>query len=287
MFSSHTAALEKPLNKPAHLTQVQLVTSIINSLKLSGNNQTAKLFVAAQHFEIDLEIYIAAGRFIWEMADGGEFFVDSISRPPANPAAFRLGDENSIYFMQTDGVTVQVDQVGLDGQCYRRFGWRLGTNKIDSRSYFETPSEQVDVQLHLTALSLSMMLSLINSPKLVEVLGGGQRQERRAADRSHSLPVDAWHKITWRTAAGRNVEDPGPADTTTKMPLHYRRGHVRTAQGHFAGAFETGLTETGWAQWIDGQWVGHPAFGIKQSIHSPKLDQEGLMNFMNRKKQKQ
>ncbi len=62
-----------------------------------------------------------------------------------------------------------------------------------------------------------------------------------------NLPVDAWYKVKWRTAAGRQLptlasDEPGP-----KKPLHYRRGHVCTAQSHFDGAFETGLTDTGCA----------------------------------------
>lgn len=273
-------------NRPPYLTHIQLVTAVINALRHAGDVRTAAALSEAQHFEVDHEIYIAAGRFVWELTEGSEFFVDSIAIPPANPATFRLGDENSIFLMRSAGQAVTITQIGANGATYREFRWQAGTNSIDTRSMFEAQTEEVQFQLHLTALSLSMMLSLINSPKLVELTGGGQRQERRAANRSLKLPVNAWHKVVWRTAAGRRVAATDNDEDGTKMPLHYRRGHVRTAQSHFAAAFETTLTDTGWAQWIDGRWVGNPAFGIKKAVHAPVLDRHGLADFMNRKRQR-
>lgn len=273
-------------NGSRYLTHIQLVTAVMSALKHAGDALTAADLGEAQHFEVDREIYIAAGRFVWELTEGSEFFVDSIAIPPANPATFRLGDENSIFLMISAGQVVIVTHIGANGAIYREFHWQPGTNRIDTRSTFEPQTEEVRFQLHLTALSLSMMLTLINSPKLVELTGGGQRQERRAANRSLRLPVNAWHKVVWRTAAGRKFAATDNDEHGAKIPLHYRRGHVRTAQSHFAAAFETTLTDTGWAQWIDGRWVGNPAFGVKKAVHAPTLDRHGLADFMNRKQQR-
>lgn len=273
-------------NRSPYLTHIQLVTAVMNALKQAGDSCTAAELDKAQHFEVDYGIYIAAGRFVWELTEGSELFVDSIAVPPANPATFRLGDENSIFLMRSAGQVVIVTQIGANGAIYREFRWQPGTNRINTRSTFEPQTEEVQFQLHLTALSLSMMLSLINSPKLVELTGRGQRQERRAANKSLRLPVKAWYKVVWRTAAGRKVAATDNDEYGAKMPLHYRRGHLRTAQSHFAAAFETTLTDTGWAQWIDGRWVGNPAFGVKKAVHAPVLDRHGLADFMNRKRQR-
>jgi hypothetical protein len=264
------------------MTHVQLVKTIVENLRRVGDRGVAEHLSKAQHFEIDLDLYIAAGKFVWELFQDSEFFIDSIARPPSNPATFRLGEEATVFFMRTQGPVVVVEQLGADGATYRRFRWEPGTNKMEAHSTFEQETDEILFRLILTGLTLGMMLSLINSPKLVDVSRSSPRQERREASRTFNLPVDAWHRVSWRTAAGRDVSASGSEEPGSKKPLHYRRGHVRTAQSHFHGAFATSLTETGWGQWIDGQWVGHPAFGIKKSIHTPTLDRKGLSEFMKR-----
>lgn len=271
-------------NTQPHLTHVQLVKKIVESLPRLGLPEVAGKIASAQHFDIDPAIYEAAGKFAYQTFESSEFFVDSIAVPPAVPATFRIGDEPSLYAMSYDGSIVTVDQVSVTGATYRQFVWKPGTNHIDARSSFERPTDERVFTLHLTAATLGMMLSLLNSPSLVETSRGGLRQERRAANRSHRLPVDAWHCVRWRIAASSKVEDAEDGDTGSRKPLHYRRGHVRKAQSHHLNAFTTELTESGWGQWIDGQWVGHPAFGIKKSIHTPSLDEDGFAEFVRRKK---
>ena len=213
-----------------------------------------------------------------------EFLVDSVAIPPANPASIRVGNDPSLYAMRHDGGVVTVDQIWVNGATYRQFSWQPGSNKISARSSFEPETDETIFQLHLTAATLGMMLTLMNSPSLVESNTNGQRQERRAANRLLQLPVDAWYRVRWRTAADNGIKQSTGDDTGARMPLHYRRGHVRKAQPHFSRAFETDLTGTGWGQWIDGIWVGHPAFGIKKSIFSPILDEAGLAEFARRKR---
>ncbi|CUH82664.1 hypothetical protein [Tropicibacter naphthalenivorans] len=270
-----------------HMTHVQLVKTIMENVRHLGFPQVAEALSRAQHFDIDFDIYVAAGRFAYQMFMDHEFFVDSIAIPPSSPATFRLGDEPSLYVMVYDGKIVRVDQMAVNGATYRQFIWEPGSNRINAGSTVDSKTDEGIFTTHLAAATLGMMLSLLNSPSLVETSPNGHRQERRAANRTHQLPVNAWHRVRWRTAAGRDVERTESEDTGTRKPLHYRRGHVRKAQPHHTGAFATELTDTGWGQWIDGQWVGHPAFGIKKSIHAPTLDEKGLAEFIRRKRSRQ
>lgn len=269
----------------SQLTHVQLVEKIIGQLQSSDDQGLRELLASAQHIELAPEIYKAAGMFQWQLAENTELFVDSTSLPPANITTLRIGEENSVFLLHKANKVVTADLVGADGRIYRQFGWQPGTNRIWVHSLFEMKTEETELKLHWTALTLAMTLSLINSPKLVELSPSGTRQQRRAAQRLVNLPVDAWHKVTWRTAVGtkRNVAKGSAEDRdagSVRQPLHFRRGHLRTAEKHYQGAFQTVYTSTGWGQWIDGAWAGNPAYGIKKSIFSPRLDQRGFSAFI-------
>ncbi|AKG94566.1 hypothetical protein Shpa_56 [Paracoccus phage Shpa] len=138
--------------------------------------------------------------------------------------------------------------------------------------------KQSPEQAHETAFiiaAVAFILSLINQPRLVRKSPMLSRQQRRAHHRGGFKAVDAWHRVTWdlsKETAAKVARDP----TYHKVPLHWRRGHFRRAEAHYKGAIQRpdALREeerSMWWQWIEGQWVGHPAFGIKRSIHAPKL----------------
>lgn len=122
---------------------------------------------------------------------------------------------------------------------------------------------------------LAYILSLINQPRILARSPLLPRQGRRAAQRGGAKAVDAWHRVTFdlsRETVAKVSRDPD----YHKVPLHWRRGHYRRALPHYKGAVqrpdairpeERGM----WWQWIEGQWVGHPAFGLKKSVHAPKL----------------
>ncbi|MDO6477988.1 hypothetical protein Q4578_11170 [Shimia thalassica] len=262
-----------------NLSQIQLVTSLARSLKQNGYDHIARALHSAQHFEIDIEIFKAAARFTIEMFREDECFVDSIALPPAEICTLRIGKEPTLYLARKADDRVELIQLAEGGHAVRRYAWRCGTNEVSAQSFFEANTDDVQFVQGGLALTLPMMLTLINSPKLVEICGNGLRQERRQASRSTRIAVDAWHKVSWRTAA-RYSRSSEPAFDGPKKPLHYRRGHLRKALEHHSKAFPTKLTETGWGQWIDGQWVGHPSLGIKRSKYSPKLDQQGLQRFV-------
>jgi len=269
-----------------NVTQIQLVTTIARELDRQGKGNVADMLLKAQHFEIDMDIFKAAARFVIDTIREGECFIDSIALPPASICTIRIGEEPSLYLARAESDRVELLQLTEGGVVARRYAWRCGTNELQSRSYFEPNSDEVAFTQHGISLTLPMMLTLINSPKLVEFEGNGQRQERRAAFRASNIAVNAWHRVTWRTAAGNASSSDGTNAEGPKKPLHYRRGHLRTAQEHYTRVFSTKLTSSGWGQWIDGQWVGHPSLGIKRSIHSPKLDEAGLSKFIDVQKTK-
>lgn len=121
----------------------------------------------------------------------------------------------------------------------------------------------------------AFVLSLINQPRLVKLPSLMSRPQRRAAQRGGHMAVDAMHRVTWdldKEVAAKVSRD---ADFH-KMPLHWRRGHYRKAMPHWSGAVQRkdairGSERDSWWQWIEGVWVGHPAFGTKLSIHAPKM----------------
>ena len=133
-------------------------------------------------------------------------------------------------------------------------------------------SETMQQTYTMHVLTVATMCSLLNQPSFTKREPAGSRQERRAAKRSGSYAVDAWHKISWNI--GEAVKAKLTRDEPTRcMPLHYTRGHWRKAEEGWNNVEQRkdGL----WYQWIEGYWSGHPAFGIKRSYHAPKLARAG------------
>jgi len=51
------------------------------------------------------------------------------------------------------------------------------------------------------------------------------------------------------------------------MPLHFNRGHWKSAQEQHPKSI---LRKDEWKTWIEGYWAGHPAFGFKKQYWQPK-----------------
>lgn len=119
------------------------------------------------------------------------------------------------------------------------------------------------------------IVALLNEPRVVLKSAAGNRQQRRQVHRGFGIAVDAWSRVSWdisKPTVAKVTRDP----SFHKVPMHWRRGHFRRAEPHFKGAMQRpdAIREEDrclWWQWIEGQWVGHPAFGVKKSVHAPKL----------------
>lgn len=127
--------------------------------------------------------------------------------------------------------------------------------------------------MRFEVLVVSYILALINQPRFVVQSPSVSRQVKRRMAIGQQAVADAWHRISWRIGADVKAKvsrDPEIA----KMPLHFRRGHHRAStpdneKSYFLDGLSAGKKGPGWYIWIDEQWVGHPAFGIKKSYHAP------------------
>jgi len=109
-------------------------------------------------------------------------------------------------------------------------------------------------------------LHLINKPRFVKQTSPLSRQRRRGLHRGMGFAVDAWHRVSW------NIDKPVYAKESYdksfhKMPLHFNRGHWKSAQEHHPKSI---LRKNEWKTWIEGYWAGHPAFGFKKQYWQPK-----------------
>jgi hypothetical protein len=147
-------------------------------------------------------------------------------------------------------------RISKDGKGFELFGPEANM----------TVEQQQVTTAHM--ISASCIFNLINQPRFVVQSKAGSRQQRKAMKRAHNISVDAWHKIEW------NIKEPVKSKEDIdkggwRMPLHYTRGHWRTAQDHWDDVV---IRKDGKPyKWIEGFWSGHPAYGVKKSYHAPKL----------------
>lgn len=178
--------------------------------------------------------------------------------------------ENILLLFQNDvapriGKCIACACMDLSGKFTVIGAWLPGSKKLLGNSV----RNQVLIQRS------AYLFSLINEPRIVSRQTFGTRQQRRTAARGMGFAVDAWTRVTWdlsKETIAKISQDPD----FHKVPLHWRRGHYRRAEPHFKGAHQRPDAirpedRDLWWQWIEEQWVGHPAFGIKKSVHAPKL----------------
>lgn len=128
----------------------------------------------------------------------------------------------------------------------------------------------------------AFMLSLINQPTLVSDVPAFTRQVRRSFQRK-GIDTSRWSVVSWdisRSSAARHAALTGGKEG---VALHWRRGHWRRAEPHHKGAKQRPDAlrpeeRDLWWQWIDGMWVGHPAYGFVQSVHAPKLNPTDMLS---------
>lgn len=230
-----------------------------------------------QHFTLDQEIVDFCAQIInGEMSDGcaSPFPAPLNSHPPSPKMTISVpGHEH---------LTVIIS--GLSGQN------SVGVAKLDSLGrkmgvggYFpggafsidrSVPADQREAARDVL-VEVAFHLAIINQPRVVEKSPSLSRQQRRAYHRGMGFAVDAWHRISWdlsKATKAKLARDP----SFHPKPYHFCRGHLRRAEKHYKGAFQ--LVDAirpedreGWWQWIDECWKGHPAFGVKKSVHAPRM----------------
>jgi hypothetical protein len=115
---------------------------------------------------------------------------------------------------------------------------------------------------------------LISDPVLVRTVPAHSRQVRRRLEAVGKNADAKTLAVKWTVLSDRDMVQ-RYGRTGKGVALHYRRGHFRRAEPHFAGAMQMphalrAELREGWFQWIDGMWVGHPAFGIRRHDYTPQ-----------------
>ncbi|KXF91548.1 hypothetical protein [Phaeobacter inhibens] len=238
--------------------------------------RTFPLLADCQHFEVPKQMWHVAGEFVLARQPDADGFIDYSqvvapigSRLPGSKCSFTIGELLILADERADGISLAIiapDKFEMVGAYSpgEFAGIRVNPNS-------SLGSEQAPVFVE----NFAFLMALINEPRIVARGPAGTRQQRRAAHRGMGFAVDAWTRVSWdlsKATVAKVSQDPA----FHKVPLHWRRGHYRRALPHFKDAVQRPDAfrvedRSGWWQWIGGQWVGHPAFGIKRSVHSPKL----------------
>lgn len=246
---------------------------------LSGIDQYIPVFF------VEIEISNFAGMLfreeVGEKTDTREMLTpsDSIRHEQATAIAFSCGEDLwELFFLDepegTDGRSESIVSANVGGvfKSVARYS-AGGPICIINRDGFA--SYDIDIAVFNIVGQIAFSLSLINQPRIVKKSPAASRQVRRHMERGGAKAVDAWHMVTWdlsKSTVAKVTLDP----SFHKVPLHWRRGHWRKAEEHYKGAVRRHdairqSERLAWWQWIEGVWVGHPAFGIKKSYHAPKL----------------
>lgn len=225
-----------------------------------------KILKHCQHFFPDDAIFDYAKNLASETA-GDPFPLSSCL--PSELVTVSVGEH--LYCLGNEwrddvGPCIAVLAVNAAGKYGTVGGWVPG-----AQNYFSvgTPGTKWTMEM------LAYLVALINEPQVVLKSLAGSRQQRRLAQRGMGFAVDAWTRVSWdlsKETVAKVSRDP----SFHKVPLHFRRGHWRRAQSHYQGAVQRPDAirvedRALWWQWIEGHWVGHPAFGVKKSVHAPKM----------------
>lgn len=222
-----------------------------------------------------------------------------ISAPACRSAIFvshHWDQKHVVEFYRTDSIDsvgVVVSQGFVDGSvcvlgCYnpgtpgyglyiadilkRLAAGKIGRNGLGYAGFSESDLATIaEDHCNNTLPLVAYFWSVVNSPGMSETGVFGGRADRRRQIRSTGV---AFRVVRWKVGAGRAGAAHG--NTGRKgVPLHFRRGHYRRANSHYKGAMflERFVADQppGWFQWIEGQFVGSPEFGVVRHAYAPKL----------------
>lgn len=236
-----------------------------------------------RHFCVDDELWSFANEMVLEQfpdedtpKPADRILTPISARLPAAKVTVRLGRGLFIAECQKNG---EIVVLFFDGVTDILGSFKPGespTVKDLHKKFDPNPNffDSADI-CHTAVLNFAYLIALINEPRVVRTEPNGSRQQRRCAQRAGGFAVDAWHRVSWDLSKETKVKisrDPN----FHKVPFHWRRGHFRRAEQHYKGAIRRADAlrpedRDVWWQWIDGHWVGHPAFGIKRSYHAPRI----------------
>ena len=246
-------------------------------------SKTYPELAGAQHFFVGKEIEDFAHGYAREAImehDYGSFPISSIL--PASRMTISLDGDSALFLLagvsDKDGGTAISVVMLIDDPLYAEpvGRWYPGSDVVKYKD-----GADLSVLWHLAHI-----VALINEPRVLARTPQGTRQVRRQAQRAMGFTPDAWTRVSWdlsKATAAKIARDP----TFRKVPLHWRRGHFRKAEAHYKGAIQRpdAIRKEDrhlWWQWIDGQHVGHPIFGIKKSKYAPRMTGADIARRGNR-----
>lgn len=199
-----------------------------------------------------------------------------------DPALLLLEEDKSP--MTIPSRWVEVTMIAPNGTGKSAPLGRIGSGKdpeIDEWILDAEGPEKNFGRFHILLDTLPYLLALINTPRMVSKSPSAPRADRKRAHRGEGFAVDAWHRVTWDLSK-ETVAKVSCDPSFHKVALHWRRGHFRRAEKHYKGAIQRSdllrpEDKDSWWQWIEGQWVGHPAFGIRRSSHAPQLKSDNYL----------
>lgn len=234
-----------------------------------------------QFFDIPPSICDAAIAFRQDFVNEGKLAFPASCRLPSPVTVFRIQDLGI-----EDSLIVIGESVDAGGDYELVFAvWTFGSPRLSLMGRINPATGQFgltdpwerrspDAANDILVVSC-VLLTLLNEPRLVSTSNRGDRPARRFNQRGFGLALDCWHLCQWELdgkVRAKLSRDP----SFHCVPLHYRRGHYRKAESHFVGAVELPASlisnrPAGFYQYIEGQWVGHIAFGLKRHAYAPKL----------------
>lgn len=135
-----------------------------------------------------------------------------------------------------------------------------------------TADSNVQYEMRESLRMVAAMLQTINQPRYVRRSQRdiSQIKRQRIKNSLGRYIPDAWNMISWNIDAPV-ISKTSEEGTGSRQGLHYRRGHWRKAESHWAGA---GWSETRlrWETYIHGYEAGHPKYGVLKSYHVPRKD---------------
>lgn len=240
-----------------------------------------------QHFRIETGLWLAAKESLEAdvAADPTIDFIETAPPPPLPAPRMTItidepDGETTPVFLERQAADVIMSMCLEAGATAVPVRLTLKPGRPSTRSTLAVDADvrltnaweqEVKSRATVDAIVILRLLDLIAEPRLTRRAPDGPRQARRAAQRRHGIPADAWTLVTWEL--GRPVNVKNASETDDRRPLHYRRGHYRRALPHHEGAVLRRRFTDGrlvWVKWIEGYWAGHPAFGVRRSVHAPR-----------------
>lgn len=251
------------------------------SLRYRGLSRLADQIEATQRFSISNEIVRAICSLAPDLLadDAGRFRPPPQSRCPVAPFAV-------FSFMLTDGVDVLKEEATFivltqdDGSVciFSAFDPEsdFGSYVPGQLGRFMPSQGDVPVGLQkIVTITVAGVCALINEPSFTEKLPLHARPVRRRLERDGKMGEARAVRVVWNLKH-RDATSRSEAAREAGVALHYRRGHYRKAEPHYKGAIQlpdvtVDAVNYGWWQWIEGMWVGHPAFGVRVHDYTPRL----------------